>query len=66
MEIFSKVLEDVVRFFSILKELYHAWSMSPHTHVIITGKVVFAVIVIMIIVVICKGFKILIRKEERR
>jgi hypothetical protein len=50
MKIFSKAVEEVVRFFSILEELYHAWSLSPQGHVIITGKVIFAVIIIMIIV----------------
>jgi hypothetical protein len=52
MEFFSKVLEDVVRFFSILEELYHAWSASPHLHVIVTGRVIIAIIIIMMFVVI--------------
>jgi hypothetical protein len=61
-----KIWEEVVKFFSVLEELYQAWLISPHNHVIITGKVIFVLIIIMIIVVMWEVLKKAHRKEDRK
>jgi len=50
MEVLIGILEEVVRFFTILEELYHAWKMSPHLYVIMMGRVIFTVVIMMVIV----------------
>ncbi len=57
MNFVRKILEEVVRFFSILEELYHAWSASPDLYVIILGRVIFAIIIIMIVVTVYGALK---------
>ncbi len=69
MNFFIEFFEEVVRFLVILEELYHAWTMSPHLHVIMMGRGIIAIIVIMMIVVMWAGLKICLRggveNEER-
>ena len=65
MNFVTRVLEEVVRFFSILEELYHAWSASPHLHVIVTGRVIIAIIIIMVIVVLVRVLKYLCERRKK-
>ncbi len=66
MEFLLEVLEEVARFFSILEELYHAWSMSPHFHVIIIGRAILAVIIIMVVMVMYGFIKFLYERRVKR
>ena len=66
MEVLFEIWNEVIRFFCILEELYHAWSMSPHLHVIILGRVILVIVIVMVVVVIWGVLKYLCerRKEE--
>ncbi len=65
MEIFIIFLEEVVRFFSLLEKLYHAWTMSPHVYVMIIGKIIIAIVIIMIVVVMWGIIKNLVGRRNR-
>lgn len=66
MEFLLEALEEVVRFFSVLEELYHTWSASPHLHVIIIGRAILAVIIILVLVVMCGFLKFLCERRVKK
>jgi hypothetical protein len=63
MKILESIWKEAIEFFSVLEELYRAWLVSPHGHVIILGRVIFAIIIIMVIVVIVGVLKYLCERR---
>ncbi len=57
MEILIDFLEEVIRFFVILEELYHAWKVSPHLYVTMFGKALFVIIITMAVLVMFGSLK---------
>ncbi len=66
MEILVAIIEEVIRVLAILEDFYHAWKVSPHSYVIVVGRLIFVAVVMMIVVVIwAMIFKIFKKRRKR-